>query len=66
MVVVRGPFGTADLAVRVSGNWRIVFRFGGGNVKDVDLVDHHLEDRIVPMKHPPIPDSPFGMTAWSR
>ena len=28
-------------AVRVSGNWRIVFRFDGGDVKDVDLIDYH-------------------------
>lgn len=28
-------------AVRVSGNWRIVFRFDGRNVRDVDLVDYH-------------------------
>ena len=28
-------------AVRVSGNWRIVFRFDGGDVRDVDLIDYH-------------------------
>ena len=28
-------------AVRVSRNWRITFRFEGGNVYDVDLVDYH-------------------------
>ena len=28
-------------SVRVSGNWRIVFRFDGDNVRDVDLVDYH-------------------------
>ena len=28
-------------AVRVSGNWRIVFRFEGRNVRDVHLVDYH-------------------------
>ena len=28
-------------SVRVSGNWRIVFRFEGSNVRDVDLVDYH-------------------------
>ena len=28
-------------AVRVSGNWRIVFRFDGRDVRDVDLVDYH-------------------------
>ena len=28
-------------AVRVSGNWRIIFRFVAGNVEEVDLVDYH-------------------------
>ncbi len=28
-------------AVRVSKNWRIVFRFEGRNVRDVDMVDYH-------------------------
>ena len=28
-------------SVWVSGNWRIVFRFEGGQVVDVDLVDYH-------------------------
>jgi toxin HigB-1 len=28
-------------SVTVSGNWRIVFRFEGANVRDVDLVDYH-------------------------
>ena len=28
-------------AVRVSGNWRIVFRFDGRDVRDVDLIDYH-------------------------
>lgn len=28
-------------AVRVSANWRIVFRFEAGSVRDVDLVDYH-------------------------
>ncbi len=28
-------------SVNVSGNWRIVFRFKGMNVCDVDLVDYH-------------------------
>ena len=28
-------------SVRVSGNWRIVFRFDDGNVHDVDFVDYH-------------------------
>ena len=32
---------TGQWAVRVSGNWRIVFRFEGGNVHDVDLCDYH-------------------------
>lgn len=28
-------------AVSVSGNWRIVFRFDGRDVTDVDLIDYH-------------------------
>ena len=36
---------TGELAghwsIRVSGNWRLVFRFEGGGAADVDLVDYH-------------------------
>ena len=28
-------------SVRVSGNWRVVFRFENAEVVDVDLVDYH-------------------------
>jgi toxin HigB-1 len=28
-------------SVTVSGNWRITFRFQGGNAHDVDLTDYH-------------------------
>jgi toxin HigB-1 len=28
-------------AVKISGNWRIVFRFTAGNAYDVDLIDYH-------------------------
>ena len=28
-------------SVTVSGNWRITFRFTGGNAQDVDLIDYH-------------------------
>ena len=28
-------------AVKVSANWRIVFRFEGRGVRDVDLIDYH-------------------------
>ena len=28
-------------SVRVTANWRIVFRFEGENAYDVDLVDYH-------------------------
>ena len=28
-------------AVTVRANWRIVFRFEGGEARDVDLVDYH-------------------------
>ena len=32
---------TDNWAVSVSGNWRIVFRFEGRNVTDVNLLDYH-------------------------
>ena len=36
---------TGDFAkfrsVKVSGNWRIIFRFGEGHAFDVDLIDYH-------------------------
>lgn len=36
---------TAELrgfwSVRVSGNWRVIFRFEDGHAFDVDLVDYH-------------------------
>ena len=28
-------------AVNVSGNWRVVFRFEGVHISDVDLIDYH-------------------------
>ena len=28
-------------SVKVSVNWRVVFRFDGRNVRDVDLIDYH-------------------------
>ncbi len=28
-------------AVKVSGNWRVVFRFEGGNAYDVNYIDYH-------------------------
>ena len=28
-------------SVIVSGNWRLIFRFDAGNVRDVDLIDYH-------------------------
>ena len=28
-------------SVRVSGNWRIIFRFQDGDVFDLDLIDYH-------------------------
>jgi len=37
---LKGDF-TGFHAVDVSGNWRIVFRFDGDDVVDVDLVDYH-------------------------
>lgn len=32
---------TGQWSVRVSGNWRVVFRFEDGEVVDVDLIDYH-------------------------
>ncbi len=32
---------TGEWSVRVSGNWRVVFRFDDGEAVDVDLVDYH-------------------------
>lgn len=29
------------LAVSVSGNWRVIFRFGNGHAVDVDYVEYH-------------------------
>ena len=29
------------LSIRVSGNWRVVFRFEDSEAVDVDLVDYH-------------------------
>lgn len=37
---LRGPL-RGFWAVRVSGNWRIIFRFEGTNAYSVDLVDYH-------------------------
>ncbi|HOE19283.1 MAG TPA: type II toxin-antitoxin system RelE/ParE family toxin [Syntrophorhabdaceae bacterium] len=28
-------------SVSVSGNWRVIFRFGNGQATDVDLIDYH-------------------------
>ena len=28
-------------SIRLSANWRIVFRFDGRDVRDVDLIDYH-------------------------
>ena len=32
---------TGFWAVSVSGNWRVIFRFEGENVVDVDLIEYH-------------------------
>ncbi len=32
---------TGHHAVRVSGNWRVTFRFEEGQAVDVDYVDYH-------------------------
>ena len=39
---LRGKF-AGFWSVTVSANWRIVFRFDGSDVRDVDLVDYHQE-----------------------
>jgi proteic killer suppression protein len=28
-------------AIKVSGNWRIIFRFRNGDAFDIDLIDYH-------------------------
>jgi len=28
-------------AVTVRANWRVIFRFGAGDARDVDLIDYH-------------------------
>jgi proteic killer suppression protein len=28
-------------SVSVSGNWRVIFRFGDNQATDVDLIDYH-------------------------
>ena len=28
-------------SLRLTGNWRIVFRFAGTDVTDIDLIDYH-------------------------
>ena len=38
--MLRGPLAGYH-AIVVSGNWRIVFRFEGGDAIDVDLLDYH-------------------------
>jgi len=37
---LKGPYG-GFWAVSVSGNWRVIFRFDGGSVVDVDYLDYH-------------------------
>ncbi len=37
----REPVVIAGFRMRVSANWRIVFRFGGTDVCDVNLIDYH-------------------------
>ena len=32
---------TGVWAIRVSGNWRITFKFSGSDTVDIDLVDYH-------------------------
>jgi proteic killer suppression protein len=37
---LKGPY-EGFWAVSVSGNWRVVFRFNGDSVVDVDYLDYH-------------------------
>lgn len=37
---LKGPL-KGHFAVRVSGNWRVTFRFESGHAVDVDYVDYH-------------------------
>ncbi|MBC8420417.1 MAG: type II toxin-antitoxin system RelE/ParE family toxin [Desulfobacterales bacterium] len=37
---LKGPY-EGFWAVSVSGNWRVIFRFEGDNVVDVDYLDYH-------------------------
>jgi len=37
---LKGPY-AGFWAVSVSGNWRVIFRFEGDNVVDVDYLDYH-------------------------
>jgi toxin HigB-1 len=37
---LKGPL-KGLFAVSVSGNWRVIFRFDGADVVDVDYVDYH-------------------------
>ena len=32
---------TGQLSLRVSANWRLIFRFDDGEAVDVDLTDYH-------------------------
>ena len=32
---------TGFRSVKVSGNWRVIFRFEGRHASDVDLIDYH-------------------------
>ncbi|NER20302.1 MAG: hypothetical protein F6J86_04755 [Symploca sp. SIO1B1] len=32
---------SGNWSVRVTGNWRIIFRFEDGKAMDIDLVDYH-------------------------
>ena len=34
-------------SVTIRANWRIIFRFDGGVVSDVDFVDYHLRSTII-------------------
>jgi hypothetical protein len=37
----QAPLGHPNRAAPVRANWRIIFRFEGGEACDVDLIDYH-------------------------
>ena len=41
---VYGNYGyTGSEKLSISGNWRVIFRFGNGQAIDVDIIDYRLK-----------------------